>query len=478
MRTPLVSAIRRITSTFAVFTLLVLSLPLIGWSKVIMPAVFTDHMVLQQNSRIKIWGWADPWESAVISLSWTDQTFKIKGNANASWHIFADTPAKGGPHTITITTKEETVQIKDILFGEVWLLTGQSNMEWSAKRGVKDALEELPKSFNNQMRLFKMSKRGAAQPQMDAHGQWAVCDSASLYNFSAVGYFFGKNLQQQLDTPIGLIDLAWGGSYIESWIPQQLVELYDLTKESTRKIPPSDHWPLNAGSIYNGMVSPIMDYPFAGVLWYQGESNAHFPRAYYQLKHMMVENWRRVRNQNFPFYYVQIAPFDNRGDSTGIAGARVREAQTQAMDIPNSGMVVITDQVDNIRDVHPAYKKQVGLRLSHWALAEHYREKTPAYRSPQYLKQERKGNRLFITFQHVSDGLIAREGNLREFQIAGADRRFVTAQAKIIGKDQIEVWSDEINNPTAVRFAFRNAPEPNLFDRANLPVTPFRTDDW
>lgn len=461
----------------SILTLLLLSGS--AWAKVTLPSLFADHMVLQQNTRIKIWGWADPWEQATIRLSWSEETFRVKGEANAAWHIFTDTPSAGGPHRITIQTEEETITIRDILFGEVWICAGQSNMEWSAKRGVKDALEELPRAHNPQIRLFKMQKRGLPDRQSDIPGSWAVCDSTSLYNFSAVGYFFGKKLSQNLQVPIGLIDMAWGGSYIESWIPSELVDLYPNTRESARLIPPSNHWPLHAGYIFNAMVYPTLDFRMAGVIWYQGESNAHYPSTYAQLQRMMVENWRRASQNEFPFYYVQIAPFNNKGDSTHLRGALVREMQAIAQDIPKSGMVVTTDQVDDLNDVHPVYKREVGARLANYALAEHYAQPVRNYKSPSLERFEIKGNRVLITLKDVSEkGLEFRNGEILELTVAGTDRKFVTAKARIIGRNQLEVWADQIARPVAVRFAFTNAPSPTLFDKSGLPVIPFRTDSW
>ncbi len=453
-------------------------MPLICQAKVTLPSVFADHMVLQQNTKVKIWGWADPWETATVTVSWSGEEFKIKGDANASWQFFVNTPAAGGPYSITVKSADEHYSVRDIMVGEVWICAGQSNMEWSAKRGVKDALEELPKAKNQQIRLYKMQKRGAPQRQADVNGSWSVCDSASLYNFSAIGYFFGKSLEQNLKIPVGLIDIAWGGSYIESWIPAELVELYPNTRFSAKTIPSSTHWPAHAGYIYNAMVSPIIDFGFAGVIWYQGESNTHFPPAYRQLQSMMVEHWRRETQADFPFYYVQIAPYFYK-DSTGLQGAYVREQQTRALDMPKTGMVVITDQVDNLRDVHPVYKGQVGKRLAGYALAEHYAVKTGHYKSPSLSKSEIKGNKILITLKDVSDqGLEFRNNEIREFFVAGPDRKFVEGKARITGKNQLEIWSDQVSRPVAVRFAFSNAPTPTLFDKSGLPVTPFRTDDW
>lgn len=448
-------------------------------AKVIFPAVFADNMVLQQQTKIKIWGWADPWETAAITVSWSGEEFKIKGDGNASWSFFVDTPAAGGPYSISVKGKDQDFAIHNILIGEVWICAGQSNMEWSARHGVKDALDELPKAKQPDIRLFKMQKRGAGFPQDDVPGTWAVCDSASLYNFSGVGYFFGKELKNRLNVPIGLIDMAWGGSYIESWIPSELLELYPEAAYSAKIIPPSNYWPKDGGSIYNGMINPIRNYKTAGVIWYQGESNVHYPAAYELLQKTMVDHWRQVNDQNFPFYYVQIAPYINKLDSTGLQSAFIREMQWKAMSQENTGMVVTTDQVDNLSDVHPLVKGVIGRRLAAWALNEHYKTVSNPYKSPAFRHLEIKRGKALISFDHVSvKGIEFRNKQVKEFEIAGEDRVFYPAKAKIVKGRQLEVWSDQVKRPVAVRFAFRNAPEPTLFDKSGLPVVPFRTDEW
>lgn len=459
--------------------LLIGLLPVTAWSRVTLPAVFADHMVLQQKTRIKIWGWADPWETAVVSVSWSDQEFKIKGDANASWHFYIDTPAAGGPYTLSVKSEESTFTLQNIMIGEVWICAGQSNMEWSAKHGVKDAMEALPLARNNRIRLFEMQKKGTPERQTDVTGSWSVCDSASLRSFSAVGYFFGKNLEQQLNTPIGLIDMAWGGSYIESWIPEALVELYPDTRRSARLIPPSNHWPQLPGYIYNGMVAPVMEFRTAGIIWYQGESNTHYPPAYHLLQNIMIENWRRESQVPLPFYYVQIAPFVYQNDSTGLKAAFLREMQQKTLEMPGTGMVVTTDLVDDTLNVHPSYKSEVGRRLARMALSGHYGQSTDSHKSPSPDGMEIRENKIIITLKDVSEkGLEFRNSEVNELEISGTDRNFRKAKARIAGGNRLEVWSDQVSNPVAVRFAFRNAPAPTLFDKSGLPVAPFRTDDW
>jgi sialate O-acetylesterase len=455
--------------------LLLFLFPLMGSAEVYLPAIFSSNMVLQQQSQVKVWGWASPGETVKVQGSWMSEPVKTVGNLNATWSVTITTPKSTAPQTLTVNGSNKIV-LENVLLGEVWLCAGQSNMEWSAELGVKDAKAELPKAFNNSIRFFDMPKLTATAPQADCKGKWTVCDSATLAKFSAVGYFFGKKLNQSLNVPIGLIDVAWGGTYIETWIPAELINLYPLTAASAEAIPPFTHWPYKAGYIYNGAIAPLTNFTIAGAIWYQGESNRHYPSSYYQLMHQLVESWRAQWQLDFPFYYVQIAPFDYQ-DKTEFKTAIVRDAQTKAMDIPKSGMVVVTDLVDNLKDIHPAYKLEVGNRLAAWALAETYQQKVP-YKSPQFQSLKIEKSKAKLTFINAPNGLIAKGGELTEFEIAGEDKKFVQAKAKITSGGTVEVWSEDVKNPVAVRFAYSDMPVPNLFSKEGLPAIPFRTDNW
>lgn len=455
--------------------LLICLLPLSASAEVYLPAIFSSNMVLQQQSQVKVWGWAAPGETVKVQGSWMSEPVKTVGSLNATWSVTIATPKSGDPQTLTVAGSNK-IMLENVLLGEVWLCAGQSNMEWSAELGVKDAKAELPKAFNNNIRFFDMPKLTGTTPQADCKGKWTICDSTTLKRFSAVGYFFGKKLNQSLNVPIGLIDVAWGGSYIESWIPSELVNLYPLTTASAQAIPPFTHWPSKEGYIYNGAIAPITNFAIAGAIWYQGESNRHYPSSYYQLMHLLVESWRGQWQSDFPFYYVQIAPFDYK-DQTEFKTAIVRDAQTKAMDIPKSGMVVVTDLVDNVKDIHPAYKLEVGNRLAAWALAETYNQKVP-YKSPQFQSLKIEKGKAKLTFSNSPNGLIAKGGELTEFEIAGDDKKFVSAKAKITSSGTVEVWSEEVKNPVAVRFAYSDMPLPNLFSKEGLPAIPFRTDNW
>lgn len=445
----------------------------VAQAEVVLPAILASDMVLQQRTDVAIWGWANPTEKITVTASWDNRAVEVVGAADATWQVRLRTPKSGGPYTLTITGNN-TVLLTNILIGEVWLCSGQSNMELSAGGGVKDARAELPQAFNPNMRFFKMAKRAAASPQNDVKGSWVVCDSVSLKQFSAVGYFFGKKLQVTLGVPIGLIDASWGGSKLDTWLPEEISRLYPETRHSARTMVKTPWAPVKPGAIYNGMIAPIASFSIAGVIWYQGESNRHYAPAYARLMHLLVESWRGVWQHDFPFYYVQLAPYRYGGT---YETALLRENQTKAMVLPKTGMVVTTDLVDNLEDIHPGYKKEVGNRLANWALAETYQQSVGVYKSPQYRSMQVVKNRVWLAFDQAPNGLVTSGKDITEFEIAGADGVFRKAQARI-QRNTVEVWADAIEKPVAVRFAFRDAPKPNLFSKEGLPVIPFRTDDW
>lgn len=453
------------------FCLLLLLVAARSRADVYLPAILSSDMVLQQQTDITLWGWANPTEQITITAGWDNKPVSTTCAENATWRVTLHTPAAGGPYKITIKGYN-TIVLANVLVGEVWLCSGQSNMEMSGY-GAKDARAELPSAYNPAIRFIKIPKTAADYPQSTMRGSWAVCDSNSLKNVSAVGFFFGRKLQQTLNVPVGLIDASWGGSYMESWVPESLVMLYPDLKRSAQAIGKAPWSPNKAGVLYNGMIAPLTQFPIAGVIWYQGESNRHDPRAYYHLTHVMVDSWRGLWQKEFPFYSVQIAPYTYNGK---YETAAVREAQVRATDLPKSGIVITTDLVDNIRDIHPAYKKEVGLRLANYALAETYGKAVGAYKSPQYKSMQVTGNVVRVVFDNAPDGFIVKGTDITEFEIAGPDKVFTKAQARVKG-NTIEVSSPAVSNPVAVRFAFRDAPEPNLFSKGGLPVIPFRTDD-
>ncbi|MFM2146743.1 MAG: hypothetical protein RL732_1579, partial [Bacteroidota bacterium] len=355
-----------------------------------------------------------------------------------------------------------------------WLLSGQSNMEWSALNNNKQAIDEATAANNPQIRLFHIPKTTANSPQEDCPATWKECNSDDMKRFSAIGYFFGKRLQQELNVPVGLINASWGGTAAEVWTPSEIVEKDIELMEAASQLNAVPWWPHIPGAAYNAMIAPITPFRIVGTLWYQGESNTGQSSLYTRLFTAMIKSWRGQWGYEFPFYFVQIAPF---AYEKPLSGALLREAQTQSTFLPQTGMVVISDLVDDVKDIHPQKKKEVANRLFALAMAENYQKPAGPYRSPIYEKMTVENGKVRISFKFAENGLIAQNGGPSEFTIAGDDRVFHKATATIEGST-ILVSAPEVKNPVAVRFGFTNTSLPNLFSREGIPVNLFRTDKW
>jgi sialate O-acetylesterase len=452
--------------------LLSLSVFTISHAQLRLPSLFDDHMVLQQQSPAPIWGWAHPSQDIVINVSWDTTTIKTKADNTTYWSTTIFTPPAGGPYTITIKAGGEVRTLQDVLIGEVWLCSGQSNMEWSMESSG-DGKEMISQVNDSKIRLFHVSKSAASFPQVHGEGKWKACDSEGVKYFSAVGYFFGKKLNQNLNVPIGLINVSWGGTPAETWVPEGRILADPALKASAEKQIDDRPWcPSRPGVVYNSMINPIVPFRVAGTLWYQGESNTGAPETYKHLMETMVTEWRRVFLTEFPFYFVQIAPYSGYGGDSGVL---LREQQVEMLQIPKSGIVVISDLVDNVKDIHPKYKKPVGERLANLALAQTYGQKNIVYQSPIYKSFKIEKGRIRISFDYAPNGLMSKGGEPTEFQIAGADHKFYPAKARIDG-NTVVVSAKEVKTPVAVRFAWSNAAMPNLFSKEGLPVPSFRTD--
>jgi sialate O-acetylesterase len=445
-----------------------------AYADVRLPAVIGTHMVLQQNSQVNIWGWCDPGEKISIKADWDTASYTTSGGSNAKWIVQLKTPAAGGPFKITIRGNNSIV-LDDVLTGEVWDCSGQSNMEMSFTWGVKQYAADMENGNNRNIRFFHIPRLTADYPQEDTKGSWVVCNPEDLKRFSLVGYYFGQQLQKTLNVPVGLINASWGGTPAEAWTPKDTIENVQVLKEAAAKLKPANGWPVNAGAAYNGMIHPITNFVIAGVLWYQGEANVGTASTYTQLLETMIRSWRKAWKKELPFYYVQIAPFAGYGE--GIASAVLREAQAKVMETPKTGMVVVHDLVDNINDIHPQQKKEVGLRLANYALAEVYGQTGLNYRNPTFKSMGINKDRAIISFDQVSNGLKVKGKEITGFFIAGDDKIFMPAEAKVEGNNVI-VWNKQVKSPKAVRFGFTNAAMPNLFNSEDLPVAIFRTDDW
>ena len=485
-----------------------------------LPSIFGSHMVLQRDMPVRVWGWDDP--GTEITVAFAGQTNGTTANAEGEWAAVLDelgTSSVGRELTISGTS---TQVLDDVLVGEVWLCSGQSNMQWPVQAATDPDLESLTAKYP-QIRLITVPAVGTQEPQDDFNGQWELCTPDSVKPFSAVGYYFGRQLHQTLDVPIGLIDNAWGGSAAEAWVSRGVLEAdpdykpymdewrqkedgYDFGKlmvdyekkveawktkaavaEAAGERPPNrpraprnimkgQHRP---GNLYAGVLHPIIGYGIRGAIWYQGETNSGRGWNYRKLFPLMITHWRRQWGQGeFPFYWVQLADFRAEVDSPGESSwAELRESQTLTLSLLNSGQAVITDLGEGC-DIHPKNKQDVAKRLARWALAKDYGINIVC-RSPEYRSMKVEGNAIVVTLDHVGGGLDTFDVNEPiGFAICGEDKVWRWATAKIQGKDRVRVWNDDVASPVAVRYAWADNPVCNLQNREGLPATPFRTDDF
>lgn len=441
-------------------------------AQVRLPNIFADHMVLQQNSEVSIWGWASTPGKVTISESWDTVQVKAVVANTSFWRAYIKTPSAGGPYTISVKGGNEVV-LHDVMIGEVWLCSGQSNMAWPLG-GALDGKEEVPNANNANIRLFQVPQSAAETPQIRGEGGWQVCSPESAKGFSAVGYYFGKRLQEKLNVPIGLLNISWGGTPAEAWTPSDRIESDSILRQGAAKLNPENPWgPTSPGSIFNSMIYPVLHFGIAGAIWYQGESNAGNASTYETTMAQLIQSWREGFGKQFPFYYVQIAPYTYGNDQGNV----VREQELKMLSIPHTGMVVIWDHVENVKDIHPKYKQPVGDRLANYALGDNYGQTGFAYKSPVYKSMTVEKHAIRISFDNAPTGLMSKGGDPTEFQIAGADGNFVPATAKLDGSDVI-VSSKNVKDPVAVRFGWPNESIPNLFSKEGLPASCFRTDNW
>jgi sialate O-acetylesterase len=509
---------RKATILVVVLVLMWLSLGS-AWADVKLPSIFGDHMVLQCDQPIRIWGWADPGERVTVRIAQDSKT--VTTSPQGRWQVTLDALAAGKAVSVTVQGNN-TLTLNDVLTGEVWICSGQSNMQWSFERSITNGEAEVAAANFPKIRLITVPRKTATSPQPDFQGQWQACTPDSVKSFSAVGYFFGRTLNRELNRPIGLISTNWGGTRVEAWtsmgdlnqLPaahpildrwQEMDDAYDpiqvrkqyeaalekwekasaKAKAEGKKAPgkprmqadpqASPHYPAN---LYNGMIAPLVPLSLQGAIWYQGESNVGRAYQYRELFPLMIRNWRRdFQDAGMPFGFVQLAPYARYGGDREGALAELWEAQLMTLkNLDNIGMAVTTD-IATVNNIHPPNKQDVGKRLGLWALASIYGENI-IYSGPIYQGCERHGQAMSISFSHVGTGLNTRDGQVpSHFTIAGADKAFHPAQAKIVGS-RVVVSSEEVADPVAVRFAWSNTAEPNLQNKEGLPASPFRTDDW
>jgi len=465
--------------------------------------LFTDNMILQRDASVPIWGWAEEGEQVTVQFRGQKASTKAK---DGIWVVRLKRLRAGGPDDLKVTGRN-SITLRGVLVGEVWVASGQSNMEWPM-RATYDATNEIAKTSNPNLRLYTVPKLKAEVPTNNITASWQPCNSSTTPGFSAVAYYFARDLQKALGVPVGIIHTSWGGSPAEVWIREQVLA---TDKDFQRDI--LDPWPAQktktddaiaawtrekaeateAGQnfqkqrpgygwrpseLYNGMIAPVIPYAIKGAIWYQGESNAGRAYQYRKLFPIMVQNWRYDWDQgNFPFLQVQLAPFMAiRDQPTNSTWAELREAQNYATKaLPKVGVAVITDVGDE-KDIHPRKKEPVGARLAlaarHVAYGERVTWSGPAYRS-----MKTDGDKVILRFNQTGLGLEARGGELKGFAIAGEDRKFVWAKAEISG-NKVIVSSPEVKKPVAVRYGWADFPVVNLWNKDGLPASPFRTDQF
>lgn len=474
---------KSILFTLLIFLSLLFVSPVIG--KVTLPAIVSSDMVLQRNTTVKLWGWADPKKEITIEASWLRVPFIVETNERGNWELNLNTSKSKKPQTIRIKGNGSDILLENILFGEVWLCSGQSNMQQPLNgyngQPTFGALEAISRAKNEQLRLFTVDRIGSKTPLKDLkkYTGWHTATPDNVKNFSAVAYFFGQQLQEILNVPVGMIHTSWGGSRVEAWISTEVIrEFQDVDLQDVDITKRTNHIPT---ALFNSMIHPLIPYTIKGALWYQGESNRREPQKYTELFPAMVKDWRtRWDIGDFPFYFVQIAPFlygNNAAFSTPDNSAFMREAQLQCVDlIPNSGIAITMDIGDD-ECIHPPKKKEVADRLLYHALNKTYGLKAVDCESPVYESIEIKNDSIILKFKHAETGVFAYD-ELTGFEIAGEDKVFYPADAQIINRRNVLVRCDQVPNPVAVRYAWRNWVRGTLYDTNLLPASSFRTDTW
>jgi sialate O-acetylesterase len=439
------------------------------WANISLPEIFSDNMVLQQKSEVPLWGWAKAGETVTIKADWLEKEIIVKVGSQGTWRTTIKTPAAGGPFTIRLNGYNEII-LKNVLIGEVWLCSGQSNMEWSAQSGINNGEDEIKNANYPGIRLFTVYQSTSLYPQDHLTGEWSACTPETMLSFSAIGYLFAKILHNELGVPVGIINTSWGGTPAESWMPEEVTTKDDVLRQAATKLKPVPWGPVEPGRIYNSMISPLVPFNIAGVLWYQGEQNTVNAYAYKEILSALIKSWRTKWGYDFPFYYAQIAPYRYGNPYEGV---EVRDAQRKVLAVPNTGMIVLSD-IGDTTNIHPKNKQDVAVRFANLALNRYYKTKQIEDSGPLYKDMVIDKNKAIISFQHSED-LHAAEGKLTCFEIAGDDKVFYPADAKIKG-EQVLVSSKKVKSPVAVRFAWSNTATPNLFNGANLPASCFITE--
>jgi sialate O-acetylesterase len=446
-----------------------------------LPKIFTDNMMLQRGLPVRVWGWADAGEAVSVALA--GKTASTKADDKGQWKLELPAMKPGGSSLELAVKGKNRLSVKNILIGDLWVCSGQSNMEWTLGQSL-GAADDIKAADLPKIRRIKINRVQIAKPEADApiEGPWQVCSPTTAGAFTAVGFYFAREVVAKTNIPIGIIDSNWGGTRIEPWIAPENAEAEAQ---------------LNGGlsGIYNAMIHPLVPLPIKGALWYQGESNGEEGDGYYEKMKLLIGGWRKQWKQgDFPFYFVQLASFQavSEDPAGGNGWAKLREAQRKSLTLPNTGMAVITDTVPLAErdDIHPKNKYDVGMRLARWALGRDYGQKQMVVSGPLFKLLKIDGGKVRLAFDHVGSGLMVgkKEGRtpavddktakLKRFAIAGADQKWFWADAVIVN-NTVTVSSPEVKDPVAVRYAYQMNPDgANLYNREGLPASPFRTDAW
>ncbi len=464
-------------------------------AEVKLPAVLGDNMVLQRDSQVNLWGWAKPRKVVKIKTSWNRKRYRVRTDADGKWLVKVVTTGAGGPYSITFSDGKKT-HLENILLGEVWICSGQSNMEMPVQGFLGQPCLHATETMRQarlypDIRLFTVARDSTDTPRDDCKGEWLLSDPKSVGAFSAVGYYFGRCLNQYLGVPIGLITTNWGGTNIEAWMSPESNAKLGVDEEYTKKNWDEYYFPCSV--LYNGMVVPIVNYTAKGFIWYQGESNRGNYKEYADMQAEMIRQWREAwGNENMPFYITQIAPYRYSGAEKRRSALLVENQIKATKMVPNCAMASTTD-VGTYSLIHEPDKLSVGERLAWLALSRDYGIEGVPAEAPTYESMEIKEGKAVISFNNLCEpndqsdprsfnwlddqGQVVR--SVKGFEIAGADKKFRPAKARILWMDnQVEVWSDEVKEPVAVRYVFCNHSETNLKTTLGQPVVPFRTDDW
>jgi len=471
---------KKLTSRgIAIIVLMVLPFTLIN-AEVKLPAIFSDNMVLQQMTDAAFWGKATPGSNVSVKTSWNGKSYTARADKDGNWKTKVQTPPAGGPYIITVSDGK-AVTLRNVMIGEVWICSGQSNMEMPVKgyrnQPVLGSNEYIASSSNDRIRLITVPRVTSMTLLDDFKGAWKTCEPENVADFSATAYFFGLMLNKALNVPVGLICTAWGGTRIEPWISEAGFKNFDWVKLPDKNAPPQGNLsPQTPTVLFNAMIKPIAGYGLRGAIWYQGEANRNEYVQYQKLMPGLAENWRSEWGiGDFPMYYVQIAPYDY--GQAGSNSAFLREAQLKtATEGKNMGMACIMDTGE--KDcIHPSGKKITGDRLAYLALVKTYGKKGFACDGPVLKEMKVEANQVKLTFDNAANGLTAYGKQLSCFEVAGANKRFFPAQA-FITNTGITLFSPSVNEPVAVRYAFRDFIIGDLFNTEGLPASSFRSDDW